>query len=508
MTLGDFENPEWLNASQKLLADPNSFLAWEELVAAAENNKGHGITKLSSEIEIKLFDISYEDFLSKYPFLELYWVRYAETYFTLGSTRKAEEIFERGVSRVPASLELWIRYLCFRVETIGDNLYEVLSLFERGRSKIGYHFHGHEFYKLYLAFLENYSSQDAKFKKKVFVLLRIIIEIPLYHYDFFFRKFFSLFNEQNLSPEVLPYLIPKKEEANFAGQDLRSISVKLKKIFTEVYITTQYKVYELYQFEKGITRHYFHVTYLSNQELKTWRNYLNFVELNYPHDYIILCYERCVMATANYPTFRLRYSNYLIYNKKFEQAKQLLYNTLCYRTDDQILVKLISLELTTGYFLKARDLVVSFIASNHNVPLSIYQKLLGIEALVGSNDPHYLIKILRQLIQKTRLAWVFKFSIYMSLPNDLLTDFFNEFEEIFSSSYIYWSSLVLLSVRKGDDVRPIYEKAQPRLLPEEALKLKTLCTQYTRLDKTHYAENYDLWLQTFLNPNRNSQLSQ
>lgn len=498
MTLSEFENTEWLNASQKLLADPNSFLAWEDLVTAAENNKGRGITKLSSETEIELFDISYHGLLSKYPFLELYWVRYAETHFTLGNTRKAEEIFKRGVSRAPASLELWIRYLRFRVETIGDDLNGVLSLFEHARLKIGYHFHGHEFYKLYLAFLEDYSSQDAKFKKKFFVLLRIIIEIPLYHYDFFFRKFFSLFNEQNLSPEVLHYLIPKKEEANFAGQDLRSISVKLKKIFTEVYITTQYKVYELYQFERTLTRPYFHVTYLSNQELKTWRNYLNFVELNYPYNYTILCYERCLIATANYPIFRLRYSNYLICNKKLEQAKQLLYNTLTYMTDDKIFVKLVSLELTTGHFLKARDLVVSFIASNYNVPLSIYQKLLGIEALFSSNDPHYLITILRQLIQKTRLAWIFKFSIYMSLPNDLLSDLFNEFEEIFSSSYIYWSSFVLFSVRKGDDVRPIYEKAQHKLLPEEAIKLKLLCTQYTRLEKIHYAEDYDLFLQTLL----------
>lgn len=76
----------------------------------------------------------------------------------------------------------------FKIETISNNIDSILKLFEKSRSFIGFHFYSSEFYELYLEFLDNYKNDNNEFEKKYFILLRIILEIPLYNYGFFIKN--------------------------------------------------------------------------------------------------------------------------------------------------------------------------------------------------------------------------------------------------------------------------------------------------------------------------------
>lgn len=493
----EFENPTWSDISTQLLKNPYNLKLWEKLVEAAESNNGNRINKISSRQEVDLLRASYENLLNKYPLLVNYWIRYAEWEFKLGNTQTANEVYEKSLLNLSYSIELWISYLNFRIKTIDSDVKKVLSVFESARSKIGYHFHSHEFYSLYLSFLQNYANDHNGFKLKYYVLLRIIIEIPIYHYGIFFKKLFTAITEKNLTMEAVGYLVPEKELPQFTNiKDMKTVSLKLKKIFTDVLITTQYKVFQVFYFEKKITRPYYDVSYLSNQEITNWNNYLNFIELNYPLDYVILSYERCVLTAANYSRFWIRYANFFINSMNYTIAKEILHRGLNFDNNYKLLIKLVDLELFTGDYLKARDLILSHVKVNKLIPIKVYEKMISIERLMNPTDDEYLVNLVSEIIKQTNNAWFFKVILSYLLSSQVTLQLFESFESSFKSSFIYWSSWLFLNKKIGADNATIVAKSLQFLKDDDKLKINKI-NNYKKITSPKFDEEYDTLLDSF-----------
>ena len=168
-------------------------------------------------------------------------------------------------------------------------------------------------------------------------------------------------------------------------------------------------MFQVFYFEKKITRPYYDVSYLSNQEITNWNNYLNFIELNYPLDYVILSYERCVLTAANYSRFWIRYAHYFINSMNYTIAKEILHRGLNFDNSYKLLIKLVDLELFTGDYLKARDLVLSHVEKvNKLIPIKVYEKMISIERLTYLIDDEYLVNLVSEIIKQTNNAWFFK----------------------------------------------------------------------------------------------------
>lgn len=438
-------NKEWLAITTELVLDPNNLLLWEKLVVTAEKNQKKGINKASSEEEIEILRTSYESLLEKYPLLYNYWIKYAVWEFKLGNIDKANEIYQTGLQPLGYCIELWVSYLQFKMKTISNNLDEVLVLFEQARLKIGYHFHSYDFYKIYLQFLKNYQDIIPNYQLKYYVLLRIIVEIPLYHYEYFFKILFDIIAEigksQDLKQQIISLLVPKSELNSFLKFDLKSTSVQLKKIFVDVYITTQFKVYELFNFEKKITKPYFDNEYVSQQQLGNWDRYLDFLELKeYPRECIALTYERCLIPTAAYCQFWIKYADYFIVEENYNQAAACLVKGCFYSNDYKLIVKLIDVHIYLHEFLRAKDIIVQYIKQNIFIPIPIYEKLLNLERLINDDD-EYITNLFKELIKETNNEWFFEHILYYSIPYELKNKLFKEFETNFQNSVIYQRSL-------------------------------------------------------------------
>jgi pre-mRNA-processing factor 39 len=439
-------NQEWLKVSTELVLDPNNLGLWEKLISTAEYNQKRGINKSSSSEELELLRESYKGLLRKYPLLFNYWIKYATWEFKLGNTDIANAIYCQSFQYLDNSIEMWVDYLQFKVNTISNNLDEVLSLFETARNKIGLHFHSYEFYKLYLSFLKNYQTLENKYQLKYFVLLRMVIEIPLYHYEYFFKilldQIAQLGTSKQIKDSVLPFLVPKRELHNFSKLDLKSTAVQLKKIFVDLYITTQYKVYELYNFEKKLSKPYFDLNFVSQQQLGLWDRYLNFLELkSYDHDCIRLTYERCLIPTASYAQFWTKYCDYFIQNSDHRAAITLLNRAIFFCNDPKLIVKLVDLHVFLGEILRAKDIIVQYIRSNVFIPLPIYEKLLNIEGIIHGKDEEYMIQLFKELIKETNNDWFFEHVLYYSIPYQLKKSLFTEYGSKFQNSTIYNKSL-------------------------------------------------------------------
>jgi len=455
---------KWADVSIDLIKDPDNFELWQQLIASAEYNDRRGIAKSTPPPQLQTLRISYARFLAKYPFMYKYWIRYAEWEFKLVDVDAAVKVYENAFQHLQYCIELWVNYLQFRINTITNNVDQILGLFEKARRLIGLHFYSYEFYTLYLSFLESYATEENQFKRKYYTLLRLILEVPLYHYEYFYKKFFELINQFASDSKhhlELKYLVPVID----LQRNVKNLPQQLKKIFTDAYITTQYKVYELYHFEKRFKRHYNDVKLISRQQLDSWLQFFDFLELKkYPQLYIEMNYWRYIYIASNYQESWINFANYSIYYKNFNLARHVLIRGWRYLGDYTILIKLIDLEVFLKQFHRAKDLIVDYLKYNVSVPIPIYEKLISIERLFNDDDDH-ILSLFKLIIKDTQIDWFFNVLTYYSIDNQKKLAFLEQMKEFKGKKY-YDNTMKLLSgeLDKEEQSAPNFTQMYEELL--------------------------------------------
>lgn len=391
---------EWSRLSLLVANDPDNFKNWESLVALVFK----GLSKVSSQERLDLMRITTDQFLLKYPLLEQYWVNYAQLEFVLGFTDKARLIFEKSLTVLPYSNLIWLNYLSL-VELVEINYERVLTYYQKAETKVGFHYHSYEFWQSYLRFEEKNNGKSLFY----YNLLKKILEIPIFNYSYFFKLFFKEIEE--LDKEALYKLIgevdlQKKLKADLSkDSNLHDLKAKLKKIYTDVYITTQFRTFELYNYEKNVKLEYFVPGMIrSYQEIANWEQYLSYTEINGSIGQIHQLYERCLVPMARYPQFWLKYANHLIKRSQLQDAKNVLYKALSVLSDSNNLVihlKLIKLEISLKNFLRAKSLTLSLLDIEDNVEVFLY--LVNIEHLINSSDVPKFKALLLDLVKEKPL---------------------------------------------------------------------------------------------------------
>lgn len=62
----------------------------------------------------------YDPFLGEFPLCYGYWKKYADHEGSLNTVDKVEEVYERAVSAVTYSVDIWVHYSQFKISTHGD----------------------------------------------------------------------------------------------------------------------------------------------------------------------------------------------------------------------------------------------------------------------------------------------------------------------------------------------------------------------------------------------------
>lgn len=412
--MADHDGPnDWPSISLALFKEPHDFLLWQNLIYAAEYQTGALLDVTASPSQRDLLDQSYESFLRKYPLLSKYWVAFATWKRKLVDTNAADAVFHRGLLYVSLDVHYWVEYLTFKVETISDNIREILMLFEAAREKIGLHYHAYDFYSLYIRFLRTYATSENKFVEKLALLLRLTMEVPLYDFSGLFREIFAFVEPQNQSFLHLKCFVGEeslkklRKECNNNG---KLIHKRLHKLVSDSYTVSQYKSYELFKFEKELpSPTSWTVDLIPANKRANWNNYLEFVEFNYPCTYVIQLYERCVCLNPSADFFH-KYVDYLISQKKLALARGILQRGILLdvvKDSVSLLLRLVDLELYSGRISRARDLVASFIMCNKSVSVRIYDKLLEIEAFVSRNDGEHICRVAKEIVSATKLKSYF-----------------------------------------------------------------------------------------------------
>jgi pre-mRNA-processing factor 39 len=91
----------------------------------------------------------------------------------------------------------------------------------------------------------------------------------------------------------------------------REIRSKIDNFHLESFASTQTETTKRWTYESEVKRPYFHVTELDVPQLKNWKMYLDFEELEGDYPRIVFLYERCLVTCAFYDEFWFRYARWM-----------------------------------------------------------------------------------------------------------------------------------------------------------------------------------------------------
>lgn len=397
---------EWQDVSKRLLKDPFNFALWQQLIYDAET---HNTSEGLGYSRIEIVRNTYQAFLARYPLFSKYWSTFAKWELKFGSRERASKIFLEGMNFVSFDIDYWVTYLAFKLESITNDTREVLKLFEEGRYKIGFSYYSSGFYSLYFSFLKCYATEENRYMDKYAILLRQVIELPIYDNLVFFKELVQYISRQSLTNSELQLLIPDYQLKEFKEKEknsLPAVAKKLERSFDEIFAISQYEAYQIYQFELHIGKHLqYNLLQMSCGEIESWKLYLDFVQQNYPFCFLQQLYERLLLVSGNSSEFAIRYFDLLLLLNRRSQARSVLERISTFASTRQIfesLIRLVDLEINQNNLNRARDLIVNYLEVNQDVPLAAYEKLVQLESLANPRDDGtYLCKLTSEIVMKT-----------------------------------------------------------------------------------------------------------
>ncbi|CAF2105213.1 unnamed protein product [Brassica oleracea] len=304
-------------------ANSSEFNAWTALIEETERISQDNIAKIRKV---------YDAFLAEFPLCYGYWKKYADHEARVGAMDKVVEVYERAVQGVTYSVDIWLHYCVFAINTYGDPD-TIRSLFERAVVYVGTDFLSSPLWDKYI----EYEHMQQDWSRLAMIYTRIL-ENPIQNLDRYFSNFKELAETRPLSElrsaeesatvtvasdasETAPSESDGKADEGKSQADGTSEPSKLETagstdpeelkkyigIREALYIKAKEFESKIIGFEMAIRRPYFHVRPLNVAELENWHSYLDFIESDGDFNKVVKLYERCLVACANYPEYWIRY---------------------------------------------------------------------------------------------------------------------------------------------------------------------------------------------------------
>ncbi|MBA0802668.1 hypothetical protein Gohar_012946 [Gossypium harknessii] len=239
---------------------------------------------------------------------------------------KVVEVYERAVQGVTYSVDIWVLYCSFAIETYGDPE-TIRRLFERGLAYVGTDYLSFPLWDKYI----EYEYMHQEWSRLAAIYTRIL-ENPNQQLDRYFNSFKELAASRPLSElrTVEEAAAPASDMVSEADGQVNEVVVHSdaaeqtpKPISAgstdaeelEKYVAIREELYKkakefnskILGFETAIRRPYFHARPLNVAELENWHNYLDFIESEGDLNKVVKLYERCLIACASYPEYWIRY---------------------------------------------------------------------------------------------------------------------------------------------------------------------------------------------------------
>lgn len=217
--------------------------------------------------------------LAEFPLLFGYWLQLIDQ----------EDVWEEALAACP-SVDLWHAYL------LKADIQDEVSI-DAALKSVGLFFYSHPIWDLAL---DRAKNDDQRSK-----LLVQVLRVPLYEYAKYIKQARELLERR---PE---------DEA-------------LREVVNQINLLQQ-AVAECWRFEEQLVTQYFDVKPIPEEVLQVWDQYLDYVEAQGDVDATRALYERCLVVTALYPGFWLRYARWESLNVDQTKTDKIFCRALAYK---------------------------------------------------------------------------------------------------------------------------------------------------------------------------------
>ncbi|KRZ55342.1 Pre-mRNA-processing factor 39, partial [Trichinella nativa] len=305
--------------------DPNNFENWMRLLSYVEKAN-----------DIEAVRLSFDTFLARYPLCFGYWTKYACLELKNHNEEKCIQVYERGVSVIPLSVDLWLSYIDF-LKRYEQSEEQLRAIYQRAIMVAGREFCSKELWRDYIEW--EYSNKNFKavmatydqlltiptdYYKSSYSNLRTLIDnhhpeelLCEEEYRTVFSNTCRMLKAKNIkvftNNEDSTALLPDKDREKRALTkpaiaDLRlRIKESREKLFEELHTAVNRRL----PFENRISRPYFHVKPLERSQLDNWKKYCEFEIREGNRERIQVLFERCLIACAMYEEMWIMYANYM-----------------------------------------------------------------------------------------------------------------------------------------------------------------------------------------------------
>jgi len=310
---------------QAVKDDPSDFAGWTYLLQYVDQ-----------ENNVENAREAYNKFLELYPYCYGYWRKFADFEKRNNNKEECEVVFQRGLSAIPLSVDLWIHYMTYLKTHHADDVDLLRSMFEKGLETCGLEYRSDRLWDHYI----KWEIDQNKFLNAFNIYSRLLATQTLGYLQHFdnFKEFVNKITPDKIL-NVKEYLELRQkvvEGMRMSGSDelltddsappgeeentfLSDVSEKELSLLRDTIIETKYKIHKetakeiakRQVFEEGIKRPYFHVKPLEKCQIENWRDYIAFEKEAGDHQRIVVLYERCLIACALYEDFWLSYLEYL-----------------------------------------------------------------------------------------------------------------------------------------------------------------------------------------------------
>uniref|UniRef100_A0A0N5ARA7 Suf domain-containing protein n=1 Tax=Syphacia muris TaxID=451379 RepID=A0A0N5ARA7_9BILA len=331
--------------------DSRNFDAWTQLLQYVEHLDD---TKAARK--------AYDAFFKRYPYCYGYWRKYAEFERRHKHYERTIEVYERGVSAVGLSVDLWLHYLSYAQEIYQhqDNaVQKIRAIYDRALKACGMDFRSDKLWKEYISFEENNGALQ-----RAGALYDLLFSTPTQLYSSHFERYQLFVNsyepdriiseeeyneifaevEANLkkSMDGELFLIEEYEDETpsdclsesgeqpakkickrrkHCEEALRVLRLEILERRRKKYISNEQEISLRWTFEENIKRPYFHVKPLERAQLRNWHTYLDFEISRGDTQRCIILFERCLVACAIYEEMWIKYARYLDKINDVQQAR-------------------------------------------------------------------------------------------------------------------------------------------------------------------------------------------
>ena len=411
--------------------DPTDFTGWTYLLQFVDTTG-----------DIEDGREAYEAFLFKYPYCYGYWKKYADLEKRKGSAERQMEVFEKGIQAISLSADLWIHYLNHVKAEFGSKPDYVREQYERAVKACGKEWRSDKLWDHYVKWeiqVEKEKEVGSKNYKRVVALYDRILKNPtqgLSHQFDMFKDFVKEHAPRNIL-EVNDFLAVRREalasmkkssddtesqdapgeEEDTPASEEENLAMREKIVAPrkKFYKATEEKVQLRWKFEDAIKRPYFHMKPLERGQLKNWSDYLDFEENQLKKkedkDYstITTLFERCMIATALYEEFWMKYVNWLLRsetegNNEVEEKVRNVYSRACtHHLPDKVDIHLnwAAFEEQRGHYEEASKILYN-VEKKHPELVSVLMRRINLERRVGHNDEVH--KLYKACIEKAKSA--------------------------------------------------------------------------------------------------------